>query len=216
MTFKLLSTFGALLILAGSASAELLWTKPIQEFQCAPEQSQVEARFGFKNAGTSTVTIRAIKPGCSCTAARLDKKVYAPGETGEVLVTYKFYGHVGALRKLVMITTDDHPEPAVLDIRVFVHEPFNVQPGLVYWRKGEPAEPKTVQLLALGYPVRVKSVTSSNPKVTATLQTVKEGDTYTIAIKPADTSVKDAAEITVLTDFPPDAPHAYTIHARIK
>jgi hypothetical protein len=214
---KLLSSCGALLLLAGSASAELLWNKPIQDFQCVPEQNQVEAHFAFKNAGTTPITIKDVKPSCSCTTARLDKKTYAPGETGEIVATYKFWGHAGQLRKLIQVYTDDQPrQPAVLDIRVFVYEPFQIQPGLVYWRKGEAAEAKPVQLTANGYPVKIKKVSSSNPNIAATLQTVKDGEAYTVLVKPSDTAQKDAAEITVQTDFPPDAPHAYTIHARIK
>ena len=161
--------------------------------------------------------MKSITTSCGCTTASLDKKVYQPGEAGEIVAVYKFPFQHGALRKLVTVVTDDHPkEPAILDIRVFVHEPFEVKPALVYWRTGAAPEAKTVQLLADGYPVHVKSVTSSNPRITATLQTVKAGEEYSVAIKPADTAQKETAEITVLTDFPAAAPHSYTIHARIK
>ena len=55
-----------------------------------------------------------------------------------------------------------------------------------------------------------------NPKFAVALQTTQPGLQYTIAITPAGTTQKDTAEITVQTDFPADAPHAYTIYARIK
>ena len=206
-----------LLVLSPGARAELQFLKPVQDFQTTPDISHVEAHFAFKNTGTSTVTVKSITTTCGCTTATLDKKTYAPGEQGEILATYKFPFHTGALRKLVTVVTDDHPkEPAILDIRVFVHEPFQVKPALVYWRTGGAPEVKTVQLLADGYPVHIKSVTSSNPRIAATLQTVKAGEEYNIAITPTDTAQKDAAEISVLTDFPTAAPHTYTIHARIK
>jgi len=104
----------------------------------------------------------------------------------------------------------------VLDLRVFVHEPFELKPALVYWRSGDAAESKSVQLLANGYPVKVKSVTSSNPRFTTTLTPIKPGEEYMVAVKPTDTGEKDAAEITVTTDFPAESPRTYTIHARIK
>ncbi|HEV7402951.1 MAG TPA: DUF1573 domain-containing protein [Chthoniobacteraceae bacterium] len=214
------SAFGAvaaLLALTAAAHAEIQWLKPAQDFQATPDQGKVEAHFAFKNTGTTPVTVKSITTSCGCTTATLDKKVYQPGEGGEIVAVYKFPFQHGALRKLVTVVTDDHPkEPVVLDIRVFVHEPFEVKPALVYWRTGAVADVKTVQLLADGYPVHVKSVTSSNPRITATLQTVKAGEEYAVAIKPADTAQKETAEISVLTDFPAGAPHSYTIHARIK
>jgi hypothetical protein len=103
-----------------------------------------------------------------------------------------------------------------LDIRVFVQEPFEVKPALVYWRTGAEPEVKTVQLSANGYPVQVKSVTSSNPRITATVEAQKPGEEYIVSIKPVGTAQKESAEINVLTDFPTDAPRTYTIHARIK
>ncbi len=205
-----------LLAMPLACSAGLAWKQPIQEFQCTPEQKSVEARFAFKNTGAAPVTIKSMKSSCGCTTARLDKKTYAPGETGEVVANYSFRGQTGALRKIVTITTDDGAQPIVLDIRVFRHEPFEVKPSLVYWRTGDAGEAKSVQLLANNYPVRVKSVTSSNPRVSASLQAVKEGEQYTVTVKPADTAQKENAEITVLTDFPASAPRSYTIYARIK
>ena len=57
---------------------------------------------------------------------------------------------------------------------------------------------------------------SSNPNFTAKLTTVQPGMQYAVEIIPGATAQKDTAEITVQTDFPTDAPHAYTIYARIK
>lgn len=206
----------ALLTLCDIARAELKWLKPVQDFQATPDQRSVEARFAFKNVGSTPVTIKSLKTTCGCTTASLGKKTYQPGEDGEVVAVYSFPMQRGALRKLVTVTTDDQPTPAVLDIRVFVHEPFEIKPALVFWRTGTPAEPKRVQLVANGYPVHIKGVTSSNPRLTASLQTIRDGEEYLVNVKPADTGTKETAEIKVLTDFPANAPRTYTIHARIK
>lgn len=209
----------ALLLLALSATsrAELQWIKPIQQFQVTPEQKSVEAHFAFKNTGPTAVTIKSLTPSCGCTTAHLEKKTYQPGEQGEVVAKYSFPFQKGALRKTISVTTDDQPKvPVILDIRVLVNEPFDIKPALVYWRTGEPAEARSVQLLANGFPVHVKSVTSSNPRLAAALQIIKPGAEYVVSVKPMDTAQKESGEISVLTDFPADAPHTYTIHARIK
>ena len=199
------------------AVAELHWDQPIQNFRFTPDAKQVEAHFTFHNTGTQTVSIKSIKVSCGCTTTKLAKKSYGPGEQGELIATYAFHGETGDMRKLVTVTSDDRPDqPTVLDIRVAVHEPFEVKPVLVYWRTGDPVEPKTSQLTAAAFTVKAKSVTSSNPRITATLETVKPGEQYLVSIKPVDTTQKETAEITVLTDFPPEAPKSYIIHARVK
>jgi hypothetical protein len=76
---------------------------------------------------------------------------------------------------------------------------------------------KAIQLTAPnGRKVSVKSVTSSNPRLQAKLQTAAEGQQYTLLVTPVDTERKEKAELRVETDFPADAPRTYTVQAWIK
>ncbi|RYD65244.1 MAG: DUF1573 domain-containing protein [Verrucomicrobiaceae bacterium] len=190
----------------------------MQEFHRTPKDKFVEAKFSFKNTGASPVTIKNIRTSCGCTSADLEKKTYAPGEEGHVAVKFNFGGRLGGQRKTIRVFASDQPDdPMVLDLRVYITEPVTVSPSLVFWRVGEANAVKNVRLqMAPGQPVKVKGVTSNNPRVTAALQTVKAGEQYVIAVKAADTTLRESAEIQVATDFPPDAPRTYTIHARIK
>ncbi|HEY2344008.1 MAG TPA: DUF1573 domain-containing protein [Chthoniobacteraceae bacterium] len=208
---------GLFLALALPALADLHWDQPIQNFRFTPDSKEVEAHFTFRNTGSTTVTITDVQKSCGCTVTKLAKKSYAPGEQGDLVTTYAFHGETGEMRKLFTVFSDDHPkQPVTLDLRVSVHEPFDVKPMLVYWRVGDPAEAKTVQLSAVGFPVRATSVSSSNPRISASLQTVKAGDQYLVSIKPADTAQKESGEVNVVTDFPPEAPKSYVIHVRVK
>ena len=211
-------SFFLLLVLSSFAHAELKWEKPVQKFQRVPEDKVVEARYAFRNSGPAPLTIKSIRSSCGCTTGKLDKRTYAPGEEGEVVMRFSFGDRKGPHLKTLRVSTDEkNAEPEVLKLIVDIHDPVTLAPGLVFWRTGEAASAKTVQLTAdASQPVRVKSVTSSNPNFTATLQTVQAGAQYAVAIVPAATARKEAAEITVQTDFPADAPHTYTIHARIK
>jgi Protein of unknown function (DUF1573) len=206
------------LLLAVAVRAELKWDKPIQEFQRTPSDGSVEARYTFHNTGQTPVTIKGLRPSCGCTTARLDKKTYAPGEQGEILARFSIGGRTGLHRVIVKVITDENlKDPAVLDLRVNIHDPVTIAPALVYWKTGEAPATKTAQVNAeAAQPVHVKSVTSSNPRLIATLQTVKPGAQYIVSVAPADTAQKESAEISVQTDFPPDSPKTYTIHARIK
>lgn len=218
MPFRSLVFFAALALLTGRGLAELKWDRPQQNFQRTPEDGEIEVRFAFRNAGAGPVTIKTLRPSCGCTTAHLEKKTFAPGETGEVVAHFVFGDRRGPHRKTIEVRTDEVPtEPLLLDLRVNIHDPLTIAPTLVFWKRGEPGVAKTVLLTAdAAQQVRIKSVTSSNPRLPANLETIKAGEQYAVSVTPADTAQKESAEISVLTDFPADAPHTYVIHARVK
>lgn len=218
MPFRTLAALTVLLLLTASGLAQLKWDNPIQQFQRTPQDEGLEVRFTFRNTGTKPVTIKSLRASCGCTTPHLEKETYAPGETGEVVARFVFGGRKGPQRKTIEVRTDDDSaEPVMLDLRVLIHDPLTIEPALVWWKKGDPGEAKTVQLTAeAGQPVKIKRIISSNPRLVAKLETVKVGERYTVSVKPADTTQKESGEIFVLTDFPADAPRTYILQARVK
>ncbi len=182
-----------------------------------PTTRRSGAHYTFQNTTAAPVTITTLRSSCGCTTAHLEKKTYAPNETGEVLLHFIFGDRKGFYRKTVTVTTDDKTaEPVVLVLLITIHEPVTLAPALVFWKTGEPVAPKSVQITTDSPNVHIKSVTSSNPRLVAKLEPSKPGEPYTVSVLPADTTQKESAEISVQTDFPVDAGHVYTIHARIK
>ena len=218
MYFRSPAFLAALLLITGRGFAELKWDKPVQQFQRTPADGEIEVHFTFRNAGAAPVTIKTLRPSCGCTTAHLEKKTFAPGEAGEVVARFVFGDRKGPHRKTIEVRTDDAPtEPVLLDLRVNIHDPLTIAPALVFWKRGEPGEAKAAQITAdADQHVRIKSVVSSNPRVAAKLETIKSGEQYVVSVKPADTAQKESAEISVLTDFPADAPRTYILHARVK
>ena len=218
MPFRSLAFLAALLLVTGRGLAELKWDKPVQSFQRTPADGEIEVHFTFRNAGAAPVTIKTLRPSCGCTTTHLEKKTFTPGEAGEVVARFVFGDRKGPHRKTIEVRTDDAPtEPVLLDLRVNIHDPLTIAPALVFWKRGEPGEAKTVQLTAdAGQHVRIKTVMSSNPRLPAKLETIKAGEQYVVSVTPADTTQKESAEISVLTDFPADAPRTYILHARVK
>lgn len=178
----------------------------------------MEAQYAFRNAGTAPITIKSLRSSCGCTTARLEKKTYAPGEKGEVTLRFSFGDRMGLYHKAVTVSTDEKSsEPQVLDLIVHIHDPVTFAPALVWWRRGETAGAKSVEVNAApGERVAITGVSSTNPRFTARLVTAQAGQKYAVVITPTDTAAKEAAEIKVQTDFPADAPRAYTVHARVK
>jgi hypothetical protein len=211
-------SFPILLLTALPAVAQLRWEKPVQSFERAPGDPAVETTYAFKNTGTAPVTIKRVRSSCGCTAADLDKRTYAPGESGEITAKFTLGDRRGLHVVGVTVTTDDKSAPPTeLRLQVHIIDPLKVEPALVWWRVGAAPEPKVVQLTAAeSRAVKVKSVTSTNPRITAKLETAAAGQRYRLTIAPQDTASKEVAEIRVQTDFPPDAPRAYLIYARVK
>ena len=206
------------LLLAGPLHAELRWTQPVQEFHRSPQDKFVEATYTFKNAGSQPVSIENVRTSCGCTSADPDKKTYAPGESGEIKVKFTFGGRLGGQRKTIRVfTSDNGNEPTILDLRVFIEEPLKLTPALVFWRNGDTPSAKLIQINAgPERPVNVTGVRSSSPAFTATLQTIKAGEQYAVAVTPSGTGERRAGEISIETDYPPDAPRTYKVHARVK
>ena len=204
------------LAFAAVAQADLVWEKQVQEFHVTPEDKAVEATFVFKNTGPDTINIRRVQSSCGCTTAKPSKTTIAPGESGEVEVKFTFGGRKGAHQKVIAIQSDDKREWKAM-LRAWIHEPLTISPMLVYWKVGEEPQTRSVTLTAAkGEQVHVKSVKASTPGFSASVQTLKDGDAYTVSVKPSSTAQKDSAEVTVETDYPPAAPRSYRFFARIK
>jgi hypothetical protein len=210
--------FLILLATALPSFAQLRWEKTTQSFDRSPGDPAVEAHYAFKNTGSAPVTITKLRSTCGCTAAKLEKRTYAPDEGGQIAAKFTLGDRRGLHVVGVTVTTDDKSAvPTTLTLRVQIAEPLKVEPALVWWRVGAAAEPKLVKLTAeAGRAVRVKSVTSTNPRMIVKLNAAAPGERYTLTVQPQDTASKEVAEIRVQTDFPPDAPRSYLIYARVK
>jgi len=206
------------MILAAIASVrgELIWESSVQEFERTPEDGAVEAHYGFKNIGSTPVTIVRIDSSCGCTVAQTDKKTYLPGESGQITARFSFGNRKGVRRKVIAVRLADGTEKQ-LGLNVSILEPLTVRPGLLLWRVGENATPKTVQLTpAKGVPLKIRSVSSSSPRVSAELHPKADASDYTMTVAPVDTAEKLSTVVTIETNYPPDAPKSYPVQVRVK
>ena len=216
MTSQMLRTSFGLFVLAVTAHADLVWEKQIQEFHVTPEDKSVTARFVFKNTGPDTINIRRVQSSCGCTTARPSRNSFAPGESGDIDVKFTFGARKGAHQKVITVQSDDKREWKAI-LRAWIHEPLTISPTLVYWKVGEEPQSRSVTLTAAkGEQVHVKAVKASSPRFSTSMQTLKDGDSYMLSVKPSNTGERDSAEVTVETDYPPGAPRTYRFFARIK
>ena len=206
-----------LLLAACAVRAEIVWENPSQEFQRRPEDRELAVNFTFKNTGGQPVTITKVTSSRGCTTAELPKKTYLPGESGILTAKFTFGGRLGPQAKSIAVATDDQKTTQLSFKCLILDEPVALAPSFVYWRVGEAAEAKQVEVAVAQNPaIQIIAVASSNPRIAATLATLKAGEKYGIDIRPVDTTKPESAEVFVQTNYPPEGPKAYTIHVRVK
>jgi hypothetical protein len=207
----------SILLLLGLAQAEIVWEHPSQNFRCSPEDLKLSANFTFKNTGRQPVTITKITSSCGCTTANLEKKTYSAGESGTLTALFTFGGRRGAQTKIVTVLTDDKKSTPLSINCMITDEPVTLAPAFLFWRVGDSAAAKQVEVAVATNPaIQIVAVASSNPRITASLSPGKETGKYTISVSPTDTSQKETAEVFVQTNYPPEGPKAYTVQVRIK
>lgn len=91
--------------------------------------------FKFTNISDQTVTIRSVTATCGCTVPQLTKKIYAPGETGEIEVSFNPKNRRGPQSKQVTITFDgDTYAPMRLDLSSHILPMLWVEPNRVLFQ----------------------------------------------------------------------------------
>ncbi|MBC8096890.1 MAG: DUF1573 domain-containing protein [Akkermansiaceae bacterium] len=140
------------LFLTTTAPAQLRWEKRSIDIGSKPGQKEairnvLRTAFRFTNAGKTPITITAIEPNCGCVMTALEKMDYAPGESGEISVTFdlEMDPDTGYINRAIKVTTSDKPRsPTSLKLRIYIPETLVVTPRFVIWNPGEKAVTKEI------------------------------------------------------------------------
>ncbi len=196
-------------------AAELVWEEDTQTFHTEIGQRSVEATFPFRNAGSGTVTITRISSDCACNVPALDKDVFAPGEHGQIDATFNIGSRVGRHSSRIVVRTDDG-EAHVLTLILHIPEVVRLEPTIMSWRMEEPPEPQTLLIEAgTELPVHVESVTSTDERFGAELETKEEGRRYAVTVTPETTEQPLFATLRVDAVVGDDERQSHHAHARV-
>ncbi len=174
--------------------------------------------FPFKNESKKSVTITETRTSCGCTTAKLDKKTYAPGESGQIAAHFDIGSRVGPQQKTITLTTDDPGEkPVVLELNVDIPDALETSAALLVWKVGEKTDAQIFSVKAKpGYKIKVTDIRCSNAFFTAKLDSAKEGEAYNIAVTPVKTDAKTFGLLIVTTDYPPGNPRVVYSQLQVK
>jgi hypothetical protein len=114
----LIRTLGSLAILLfvfSSSAQKLEFDELVHDFGTIKEEvGTVTHAFKFKNTGDKPLSIAKVNPSCGCTTSGWTKEPVKPGETGEVLATYRT--SAGPFDKSLTVTANGLPN-VVLHIK---------------------------------------------------------------------------------------------------
>jgi hypothetical protein len=191
----------SLLFLARLDASTLAWEKDkISTEVIEGEQTEVKATFPFKNTGDHPVTITGARPSCGCTTAALDKKTYAPGESGQIAVVFHPAERTGLQEKTITVTTDEPNQPPTkLLFEINIKEYLTVEPRLVAWKVGDKPSEKMVVLSALpAYPI-TEITAQDEPAGTCEtrIEVVEKGQKYNLYFKAVSTAKRENTTVTI-------------------
>lgn len=96
---------------AGETAGTAIFTfeKEIHDFGSLIDGEKVSYSFRFTNTGDAPLIISNAKGSCGCTVPNWPKNPIAPGETGNIDVTFNSAGRSGKQTKTVTLTANTNP-----------------------------------------------------------------------------------------------------------
>lgn len=134
---------------AAGFAASLEWTQDSLSFETDFDTEEVVATYAFANNGATAVTIVETSSSCGCTIPTLDKKVYAPGEAGELTAVFTIGSRQGLQHKTIAVATEDadgNNENYELKLEVDIPIPVTFKPRVLFWATNSEASTKEVEI----------------------------------------------------------------------
>jgi hypothetical protein len=96
----------------------VLWARPkaqftetLYDFGVLPQGSTTTHTFSVKNVGNKPLKIESVKTTCGCTVASPLNSLIAPGELGQIQVTFDSKGKMGDISRQIRVETNDPNHP---------------------------------------------------------------------------------------------------------
>lgn len=170
---------------APKASAKIIFDRARHDFGKVLDQTTVTATFKFTNTGTETLVLGEPQGSCSCTAGKLEKKAYAPGESGEINVEFDPRNRRGAQNRSVTIPTNDpNASRFMLTVDAFVTPLVEIEPNFVRFGQVQRGTAQTILV----------DVTGRAPGFTLTHATVR-GEHIAAEVFPAEDLMIDRDQV---------------------
>ena len=133
-----------LILFALSLQGQLAFETTEVEIKAGLLDKQTTASYKFTNESDETVVITNLKSSCGCTVPELEKREYAPGESGEIKAVFNFGSRRGVQRKRIAVTTTG--DNYSLLFTTHIPDWATVDPQILRWSMKDAPAPKEVRL----------------------------------------------------------------------
>jgi len=204
------------------AAGTLKFDANSKEVTVALDQKEAAVDFPFKNESSDDVVIEKNASDCPCAAVGVkdSKLIYKPGESGTIRIVFNLGKVPETADKFVSIFLkgDREDKPSIrLTTRIIVPVVVDLSPRTVTWDVGTKPEAKTVTVtMNDSEPVKIISMTSSDPRFKAELKTVEEGKKYEVVITPTSTDAVGMGMLRVETDSKTDNRPSHPIYMLVR
>jgi hypothetical protein len=100
-------------VAADSKGPQITFEKLVHDFGSIGANAKNTCRFNFTNTGDDLLKITKVSKTCGCTPYTLDKKEYAPGESGSLKVRYNAGSRSGPKKKHIYVSSNDNANPKI-------------------------------------------------------------------------------------------------------
>jgi hypothetical protein len=201
-------------------AAALIFEATKIDHTATAEETSFTATYNFENKSKETVKIDKVVTSCSCTAADLKKKSYAPGEKGSLDVTFEYEDRQGFQTRTITLDTSEGKQ--VLTMNVEIPEFVTIDVPVLSWEQGaEPTPQKFTVKVASSAPFKVVSGGFENEnafsgKLEDVTKSGEKARTYTFTVTPKSTGEFAKSAVSFKTDLPKDKPRTYKAFVMVK
>ena len=181
-------------------AAELVFPEQTKNFDLEANEHSQTIPFKFTNEGSKTIKIVGMKPSCGCTVANLEKKEYAPGESGTVSIEYKRVANTEKTSNTVLVVTDEEKDNFyTLAITANQKDGVALSTRLLDWTVGGSDEPQTVEVTVQeGLSFNITGVRTTHDSFEGRLTTIEPKKKYKITVQPTTTEYPGIGAIRIL------------------
>lgn len=152
------------------------------------DESEYTGTFPFTNTGDKPVKIMEVNSSCGCTTALPSKRVFEPGESGEISATFTYGEREGKQVKSIRVETDDEKEArSFLTLEVNIPAVMEMSPSVVMWNRATETvfSAKEVTIEShLDEPIEIVDIVASSDLFSHDVKVIEKGKKFVVSIKP--------------------------------
>ncbi len=152
------------------------------------DETEYTGIFKFTNKSNKAVKILEVNSSCGCTTALPNKRLFEPGESGEISATFDYGEREGKQMKSIRVETDQEENARIfLTLEVNIPSVMEFSPSVVMWNRASDSNLNSKQVIIeskMNEPIEILDIVASNDMFSHEIQVLEEGKKFAVVITP--------------------------------